>query len=89
MITVNDQTTQFTKQTANLISNLNKEINEDNSLLIIDNAMWSLKSMVADNSDLDHSLKEQYNELFNIMMNRFERVVNAIESDLNDVLKQI
>lgn len=87
MIHTNEQQTQFTKHAADLITNLNREINIDNSLLLIDNAMWSLKTLVTDNKDLDQNVKKQYNELFEIMINRFERVTNAIEADLNGILK--
>lgn len=63
----------------NMISDLSKELNSEKSLNIIENTLWSLKVTITEDDSIDNDTKKEYEELFNILINRYERLCNILK----------
>lgn len=69
------------KEVVNLmnIADLQRKLISINDLTIIENALWSMRSLVMEHQDVELKIKNEYSELFNIASTRLQEIKHILE----------
>lgn len=74
--------TQKSQKYDNFIKALSVEVKKEQSLDVIENAMWSMRTLIVDNKQIPQQTRDNYEQLFRIAIPRLEQIINLIDKNL-------